>query len=62
MLSRFSRHELEQGFDRFRMNLEQHLRRLVQDAKKKEPESIAAAMAKAVPAGQQALKRADNWR
>lgn len=61
-LSRFSRHELEQGFDRFRMNLEQHLRRLVQDAKKKEPETIAAAMAKAVPAGQQALKRADNWR
>lgn len=61
-LSRFSRHELEQGFDRFKMNLEQHLRKLVQDAKKKEPESIAAALAVAPPAGQQALKRADNWR
>lgn len=61
-LSRFSRHELEQGFDRFKMNLEQHLRRLVQDAKRKEPESIAAAVATAPPAGQQAVKRADNWR
>ncbi|MBX3316704.1 MAG: DUF3553 domain-containing protein [Phycisphaeraceae bacterium] len=61
-LSRFSRHELELAFDRFKMNLEQHLRRLVQDARKKEPESIAAAMSSAPPAGQQALKRADNWR
>lgn len=61
-LSRFNRHELEQGFDRFKMNLEQHLRKLVQEAKKKEPESIAAALAAAPPAGQQALKRADNWR
>ena len=61
-LSRFSRHELEQGFERFKINLEQPLRRLLQDAKRKEPESIAAALATAPPAGQQAVKRADSWR
>lgn len=61
-LSRFSRHELEQGFDRFKLNLEQHLRKLVQDARKKEPEAIPAALAAAPAAGQQALKRADSWR
>lgn len=61
-LTRFSRHELEQGFERFRMALDQHLKRLVQDARKKEPDAIPAALAAAPPAGQQALKRADSWR
>jgi hypothetical protein len=62
-LSRFSRHELEQGFDRFKLNLEQHLRRnSSRTPRRKSPTRFAAALAVAPPAGQQALKRADNWR
>jgi hypothetical protein len=56
-LSRFSRHELEQLFQRFQINLDQHLRRLIRDLKRTDPAVLADASASAVPAAQQALRR-----
>lgn len=61
-LSRFNRHELEQWFGRFRMEVDQHLRRLVRDIRKQEPETLEAATAAASPAARQALRRADIGR
>jgi hypothetical protein len=61
-LSRFSRHELERGFDRFRTNLDAHLRKLVFELKKEDPAALARICAAAGPAARQALKRADAGR
>jgi hypothetical protein len=61
-LSSFSRQELEQSFERFRFNLEGHLRKLVYELKKEDPSGLAAAVAAAIPAAKQALKRADAAR
>lgn len=57
-LSRFSRHELEQHFGRFRMELEGHIRRLVRDLHKQDPGALAAVTQGAGPKAQQALRRA----
>jgi hypothetical protein len=61
-LSRFSRHELEQYFTRFRASLDDHLRKLLRDARKSSPGIIAEAVASAPPAGKSALRRVDNGR
>jgi hypothetical protein len=61
-LSRFSRHELEQWFSRFRMEVDNHLRRLVKDVRRQDPQAIDAAFATANPAAKQALRRADSMR
>jgi hypothetical protein len=61
-LSRFSRHELEEHFTRFRAALVAHVRRLAADAEKKDPGVLPRALASAPPAAQQVLRRADARR
>jgi hypothetical protein len=58
-LSRFNRHELEQWFSRFKMEVDNHLRKLVKDMRKQEPQALEAATAAASPIARQALRRAD---
>lgn len=61
-LTRFSRHELEDLFQKFQFNLEAHLRKLVREMKKADPAALAAVAASAAPAAKQALRRADAVR
>ncbi len=61
-LSRFSRHELEQIHQRFVANVDQHLRRLLKDARRAEPALIPEALASARPLAKQALRRIDDGR
>lgn len=56
-LSRFSRHELEQFFERFRQNLDAHARKLVGDLKREDPAAIGEVAQSAPAASQQALRR-----
>lgn len=58
-LTKFNRHELEQWFDRFKIALDNHLRKLLKDARKQEPTLFADLLASASPAGKQALRRID---
>ncbi|MBS0197162.1 MAG: DUF3553 domain-containing protein [Planctomycetes bacterium] len=61
-LSRFNRHELEQWFARFRIELDEHLKRVVRDLRKHDPASIETVAAAASPVAKQALRRADMGR
>jgi hypothetical protein len=61
-LSKFNRHELEQFFEKFQTARETHLRRLVQDMRKQDPQALADATAAATPAMRQVLRRADTGR
>lgn len=61
-LTRFTRHELEKFFDRFKQNLESHLRRLVFEIRKEDPRALVEVAAGALPAARQALRRADGGR
>lgn len=61
-LSRFNRHELEQWFGRFRIELDDHLRKLVRDLRRTDAAALAQAAAAAGPAAKQALRRAETGR
>ena len=61
-LSLFSRHELEQLFDRFAVNRDQHLKKLVLDMKKHDAAELARLLATAPAPAQQALRRMDVFR
>jgi hypothetical protein len=61
-LSLFSRHELEQLFDRFAVNRDQHLKKLVLDMKKQDAAELARLLADAPVPAQQALRRMDVFR
>lgn len=61
-LSMFSRHELEQLFDRFTVNRDQHLKKLVLDFKKQDAAGLQKALAGAPVGAQQALRRMDVFR
>ena len=61
-LSKFSRHELERHFDRFRANLDTHLKKLAFEMRKADPKGLAEAVAGAAPEARQALRRADAAR
>lgn len=61
-LSRYSRHELEHAFERFRAQLDQHLRTLAGLMKKQDLAGLQAAAAKAPAPAQQALRRLDALR
>jgi hypothetical protein len=61
-LSKFSRHELEQCFDRFRAALDAHLKKLAFEMRKADPAGLAEALAAAGAEGKQALRRADSGR
>ena len=61
-LSMFSRHELEQFFDRFTVNRDQHLKKLVLDYKKQDAAGLQKMLATAPVGAQQALRRMDVFR
>lgn len=61
-LSRFSRHELEEFFQRFRGALDTHLKRLALEVKREDSLGLAALVRAAPPGAQQALKRLDLGR
>jgi hypothetical protein len=58
-LSRFNRHELEQWFAKFKIELDSHLRKLLKDVRRQEPALIDAALANANPAAKAAIRRVD---
>lgn len=61
-LTRFSRHDLERLFERFRIGLDSHLRRVVGEVRKADPRALTELLASAPEAGQQALRRLDGPR
>jgi hypothetical protein len=61
-LARFNRHELEQWFQRFQFELDAHLKKLVRDVRKQDPQALAELSAEATPAARTALRRADIGR
>ena len=56
-LSAFSRHDLEEGFDRFRQALDSHLAKLVGQAKREEPAALSGLGAKVTPQVRDMLTR-----
>ncbi len=56
-LSTFTRHDLEEGFERFRTALKEHLAKLVFQAKRDEPAALSGLGAKATPAVRTMLTR-----
>lgn len=58
-LSQFNRHQLEEFFGRFKVVLDQQLRKLLKDLRKHDPGYLGEVQAGASPAGKQALRRAD---
>lgn len=56
-LAVMNRHELEEHFARFRINLDNHARKLILDLKRSDPAGLAAAMAKAPPEAQRSVRR-----
>jgi hypothetical protein len=61
-LSEFNRHELEDCFRRFQLRLETHLKSLLRDMRKQDPQGLAEVSRGASPVAQQAMRRADNDR
>lgn len=61
-LSRFNRHELEEYFRRFLVNLDAHLKKLLRDIRRQEPALIPELAATARPAAKQAMRRVDVGR
>ncbi|MCB9839220.1 MAG: DUF3553 domain-containing protein [Phycisphaeraceae bacterium] len=56
-LSRFNRHELEELFKRYAVNRDEHLKSLLAEAKRSDPQAIAAASKGAPSAGVEAGRR-----
>lgn len=61
-LSRFSRHDLERLFARYQMNVDNHLKKLVREMRRTEPELVAKLITLALPAAKAALRRVDAMR
>lgn len=61
-LSRFSRHELEEHFARFRQSLESHLRRLVMDARRGDPKALEGLPVEADRVVREMMRRTENGR
>jgi len=61
-LSVFSRHELEQAYRRFTFLRDDHLKKLMNDARRSDPSILPLASKEAPPAGQQAMRRIDASR
>jgi len=61
-LSRFNRHELEQWWDRFRIEADTHLKKLLRDLRKQDPKALDEIAAAATPAAKRALRQADMGR
>lgn len=58
-LARFNRHELEQWFQRFQLELDRHLVKVYRDLKKSDPQALAELLASAPQAARIALRRND---
>jgi len=56
-LVRFTRHDLERYFDQFRIVLDNHLRKLLAEASRKDPAMISRVARTAPPAAQAMLRR-----
>lgn len=56
-LVRFNRHELEELFGRFAVNRDEHLKDLLHDARRSDPQAITAAVQGAPKAGVEASRR-----
>jgi hypothetical protein len=56
-MTRFNRHELEEFFRRFAHSRDEHLRSLLLEAKRREPDAIARAAAGASPEARSAMQR-----
>jgi len=61
-LSRFNRHELELWFTKFKIEVDNHLKKLLRDMRKQDPQGLGSLVAGASPAARQALRRADGLR
>jgi len=61
-LSRFNRHELESYYGRFKIEVENHLRRLVRELRKQDLAALTELMNSGDAAARQALRRADAMR
>lgn len=61
-LSRFSRHDLEQIYQRFVANCDQHLRKLLKEIRRAEPGLIQEASGRASASAKHALRRVDDGR
>ena len=62
-LTKFNRHELEAWFERFRIALDNHLRKLLREARKQDPAMVDKLVRGLVsPASKAALRRADIGR
>lgn len=61
-MSRFNRHELEQFFEAFMVARDNHLRKVIQDARKADPTGAARMVSQAPASAQQALRRIDAKR
>lgn len=61
-LSEFSRHDLERLFQRFAFARDEHLKKLVQEMRKKDPTVLQVVLRAAPPTATQALRRLDIGR
>lgn len=61
-LSLFSRHDLERHFQRFRINLDNHLQKLIPQVRKTDPKLYDDLIRGAVPGAKHALRRVDIHR
>lgn len=61
-LSEFSRHDLERLFQRFAFVRDEHLKKLVQEMRKKDPTVLQVVLRAAPPTASQALRRLDIGR
>lgn len=62
VLAIFTRHELEQHMERYRVALDNHLQKLIRECRKADAPATSAAIAKASPAFLKALRRVDIGR
>ena len=62
MMTRFNRHELEEFFRRFAHNRDEHLRALLHEAKRKEPDALARVASAASAEGRAAMQRVHDGR
>ncbi len=61
-LSRFNRHELEQWFSKFRIDLDEHLKKLAREMRRADAKTLDEIIAKATGGAKQALRRVDLGR
>lgn len=61
-LSKYSRHDLEVAFERFRISVDNHLRKLLPLARKESPKEVDALLAGASSGARQAMRRVDIGR